>query len=62
MAREHHRLSREANELAGRHLQQRNTLIRSLRKKDPKHWTYNRLAREVGLSEELVAAIIQGRT
>lgn len=60
-AREHHRLAREAGSLAARHIQQRNHLVRSLRLKDKELWTYPKLAKAVGISEELVAAIVQGR-
>jgi AraC-like DNA-binding protein len=61
-AREHQRLSREAGSLAARHIQQRNHLVRALRNEDPEGWTYLKLAKAVGLSEELVAKIIQRRT
>lgn len=61
-AREQDRLARETRSLASRHIQQRNQLIRSLRREDPLEWTYPRLAQAIGVSEELVAKIIQQRT
>lgn len=62
LAREAHRLSLEADALAARHRQQRNSLIRALRAEDPMRWTYLALAQAVGIKPELVAAIVQGRT
>lgn len=60
-AREHHRASAELAAQADRHRQQRNRLIRQLRKSDPARWTYPAIAKAVGCSPELVAAIIKGR-
>ena len=60
-AREHHRASAAAAALAEQHREQRNRLVRQLRESDPKRWTYPALARAVGCSPELIAAIIQGR-
>jgi hypothetical protein len=61
-AREAHRLSRETDELAARHRDRRNTLIRALRAEDPARWTYPALAKAVGITPELAAAIVKGRT
>lgn len=47
---------------ADQHRELRNKLIRELRKADPRQWTYPSLARAVGCTPELIAAIIQGRT
>jgi hypothetical protein len=60
-AREAHRLSKVADVLAARHRDQRNHLVRVLRTEDPKRWTYTALAVAVGITPELVAAIIQRR-
>lgn len=60
-AREHHRASAAAARLADQHREQRNRLVRELRKADPARWTYPNLAKAVGCSPELIAAIIQGR-
>lgn len=58
-AREHHRESVAAGELAARHRDQRDRLVRQLRADDPKTWTYPALAAAVGCSPELVAHIIR---
>jgi hypothetical protein len=60
-AREHHRASVAASGDATRHREQRNRLVRELRDSDPQEWTYPALARAVGCSPELIAAIIQAR-
>lgn len=60
-AREHHRLSIETGEVADRHRTARNALIRVLRADDPTRWTYDALAKAVGCSPELVAAVVKGR-
>lgn len=60
-AREHHRQAGDATGLAEQHRGQRNRLVRQLRGEDPERWTYAALARAVGCSPELVAAIVQGR-
>jgi ribosome-binding protein aMBF1 (putative translation factor) len=60
-AREHHRRAAEALELAERHRQQRDALIRRARAQDPQRWSYNALAAAVGCSKELIAAIIKNR-
>lgn len=60
-AREHHRASAEAVRIAEHHRQLRNKLIRDLRDSDPHRWTYPNLAKAVGCSPELIAAIIKGR-
>ena len=61
-AREAHRLSKETDALAARHREQRNHLIRLLRAEDPVLWTYPALAKAVGITPELAAAIVKGRT
>lgn len=61
-AREAHRLSKEAEELGARHREVRDRIVRQLRAEDQKRWTYTALARAVGITPELVAAIVQGRT
>jgi len=40
--------------------EQRDELIRRVRADDERHWTYARLAAEVGCSQELIAYIITG--
>lgn len=60
-AREAHRLSREADALAARHRERRNRLVGALRAEDPTRWTYAALAKAVGITPELVAAIVKGR-
>jgi hypothetical protein len=60
-AREHHRASAAATAEAEQHRDLRNKLVRELRKSDPQQWTYQRLARAVGCSPELIAAIIKER-
>ncbi|TDP97891.1 hypothetical protein EV186_103870 [Labedaea rhizosphaerae] len=61
-AREHHRAAQAAQEAAKQHQRQRNELVRRLRAEDPQHWTYQAIARAVGCSPELIAAIIKERT
>lgn len=61
-AREAHRLSREAVGQAERHREQRNRLIRQLRAEDPDRWSYGAIAKAVGISPEMAAAIVKGRT
>lgn len=61
-ARRHHRESLSADGEAATHRAQRNALIRRLRDEDPERWTYVALASAVGISPELVAAIVKGRT
>ncbi len=60
-AREHHRQAAETDRQAERHRAARNALIRALRADDPKRWTYPELAKAVGCSEELIAAVVKGR-
>lgn len=60
-AREHHRLADEANAQAKQHQRQRNRLVRQLRADDPDVWTYPALAKAVGCSPELIAAIVKER-
>lgn len=59
-AREHHRASLAAGQLAERHRKQRDELVRRLRQDDP-GWTYAKLAAAVGCSPELIAAIVKAR-
>jgi hypothetical protein len=61
-AREHHRLAADAGRYGARHREQRNALIRQLRAEDPDLWTYPAIGRAVGISAELVRAIVQRRT
>ncbi len=61
-ARDLHRQSKDADTLAARYREQRNRLIRLLRAEDPEQWTYPALASAVGITPELVAAIVKGRT
>ncbi|OLF16390.1 hypothetical protein [Actinophytocola xanthii] len=61
-AREHHERASAAAALAERHREQRNRLVRALRDADPRRWTYPALAKAVGCSPELIAAIVKGRT
>lgn len=58
-AREHHRMVADALGQADQHRQQRDRLITALREDG---WTYAALAKAVGCSPELVAAIVKGRT
>lgn len=44
---------------AERHREQRDQLVRSLRRDDPKRWSYTALAKAVGCSPELIAAIVK---
>jgi len=60
-AREHHRASAAATEEAERHREVRNELVRALRDSDPSRWSYAALAKAVGCSPELIAAIVKGR-
>ena len=60
-AREHHVRGQESDRQAEQHRAARNRLVRALRAEDPRAWTYRRLAAAVGCTEELIAAIIQGR-
>lgn len=61
-AREAHRLSGLAARQAAQYRETRNRLVRALRAEDPETWTYPALAAAVGISAEMVAAIVQGRT
>ena len=61
-AREHHRALADTLSGAEQHREQRNQLIRQLRQEDPERWTYKALARSIGCSPELIAAIVKGRT
>jgi len=61
-AREHHRAQTADEDSARRHREQRDRLVKQLRADDPDRWTYPALAKAVGCSPELIAAIIKGRT
>jgi len=61
-AREHHRAMLDSTRQGEQHREQRNQLIRALRESDPQRWTYPALAKAVGCSPELIAAIVKGRT
>jgi len=61
-AREAHRLAGEHGALARQHRERRNHLVRRLRAEDPRRWTYAALARAIGISPEMAAAIVKGRT
>jgi hypothetical protein len=61
-ARSHNQAAAEARELANRHQDQRDRLIVQLRTEDPARWSYAALAKSVGVSPELIAAIVKGRT
>lgn len=56
-ARHHHAQSLRAGELAARHRNQRDELIRRLRSEDPKQWTYEKLAQLIGVSWENIRLI-----
>jgi len=58
-AREAHHLAASTNRLATLFRDVRNQAIRGLRDEG---WTYGEIARVVGCSPELVAAIVKGRT
>jgi hypothetical protein len=58
-AREHHRESANLSERAAQHREQRDRLVRLLRRDDPERWTYPALARAVGCSPELIAHIVK---
>lgn len=60
-AREHHRAAAAAITDAEQHRELRNDLVRQLRHADPDQWSYAALARAVGCSPELIAAIIKER-
>ncbi|AXH97161.1 hypothetical protein DV701_14475 [Ornithinimicrobium avium] len=59
-AREHHLRSEGALASAARHREQRDELVRALRRGDPRRWTYAALAQAVGCSPELIAVIVKG--
>lgn len=60
-AREAHRLAGQSDALANQHRDMRNRIVRQLRAEDPQRWTYAALAAAIGISQESIAAIIQGR-
>ena len=60
MARKAHQDSLEKRDEAHRFRQLRDNYIRELRADDPKRWTYQALADQVGCSLELVAYIVRG--
>lgn len=47
---------------ARKHRANRNRIIRELRAEDSDLWTYSALAKAVGITPELAAAIVKGRT
>lgn len=59
LARDEHRLSLASEDQAGRHRMTRDELVRTLRREDPKTWTYGALADAVGCSRELIAYIVK---
>lgn len=61
-AREAHRLAGSADTVAEQNRAVRNRLVRQLRAEDPARWTYPALAKAVGCSPELIAAIVKGRS
>lgn len=60
-ARREHRASLDAGRLADRHREIRNRLVRQLRASDERVWTYEEIARQVGITAELARAIVKGR-
>jgi hypothetical protein len=60
-AREHHRDQLADETSARRHRDVRDRLVKQLRAEDPGRWTYTALAKAVGCSPELIAAIIKDR-
>lgn len=61
LARSYHRASLASEQEADQARRLRNRLILQLREEDPLRWTYGALARAVGCSPELIAAIVRGR-
>lgn len=61
-AREHHASAARAQDQAARHREQRDELVRALRRDDPGTWSYGALARAVGCSPELIAVIVKTPT
>jgi hypothetical protein len=58
-ARQHHQAAADAGRIADQHREQRDHLVRQLRREDPQVWTYPALARAVGCSPELIAHIVK---
>lgn len=58
-ARELHQLAGASTTQASRHRDERDQLVRALRAENVGYWTYDRLARAVGCSSELIATIIR---
>jgi len=58
-ARREHRAAAESDAAAARHRENRDTLIRQLRRDDPDTWSYSALARLLGCSSELIAKIVK---
>lgn len=52
-------MSLEEELTARRYREQRDRLVRLLRREDPGTWTLTKLAREVGCSKELIAHILR---
>lgn len=61
-AREHHRAAAESGRIADQHREQRDNLVRQLRREDPDRWSYPALARAVGCSPELIAHIVKRKS
>lgn len=59
MAREFHQKSLKSQEHAATHRQARDEVVQQLRASNPAKWTYEKLARAVGCSPELVAHIVK---
>lgn len=57
MAREAHRLSLESESEARVHRERRDAFV--LRLNEDPEWSYNRIAKAVGISKELVAYIVR---
>jgi hypothetical protein len=60
--RELHEQARHTQFQLDRIRARRNEILRELRARDPKRWTYPALAKATGMPKELIAAIVQGRT
>lgn len=57
-AREHHEEAASLGSQAGRHLSERDRLVRDLYREGG--WSYQTLARAIGCSKALIAQIVQG--
>ena len=61
MAREYHRWAADNEAQAALCREKRDEMILALRADDPRYWSYSRLAKEVGCSEQLIAYIVTGK-